>query len=248
MTKFSVLLPCHNEEKYLSYSLPSIFALGPNEVLLLLDRCSDNSAKVAQELAFKHRMSDKLKLIEVNEASDFRLRFAYLRTLGCSLCTHDIVLVTAADLILDSQISQFVDLIGKYGLITFEHVEYPVNWRHLVKRLLARFLPFGWIGGVRLFDRRLLKFEDEKELKGLESGEDSFLANSLRKHVKTLYVMSDTVHLRPREDRESHLLRGRLYARFRRGFWLAVACGLVTFRLGLIRGYIRESVKMKKQK
>lgn len=241
MTKFTVLLPIHNEASWLPYSLPSVFALNPNEILLLLDRCSDNSVEVAKELAFKHQMSDKLKLIEVNDASDYRLRFAYLRTFGCSLCTHDIVLVTAADLIIDSQIAQFVDLIGKYGLITFEHKDYPVNWRMVVKRLLSGFLPFDWLGGVRLFDRRLMfRFEDLEELKSLDS-EDTHLADAIRKHARTLYVISNTIHLRPKESIKRHYLRGRLYwSVAHRSFLITLLSALSMFRLNLIKGYIYE--------
>jgi len=244
MTDFSVVMPIHNEEHFLPYSLPSIYGLVPDDVILLFDRCSDNSLKVAYEIATRYKMLLVTRFIEVSRDSDFRLRFAFLRWLGCELASFDLVLVSAADLVLDSKIKNYVTQIGEYGLITFEHVEYPVNWRQLIKRLLARFLPFGWLGGVRLLDRRLLKFEDVEELKGLESGEDTHLAEALRGHCKTLYVMSDTVHLRPREDKESHLLRGRLYARFKRSFWLAFACGLVTVRLSLIKGYITERAKI----
>lgn len=113
----------------------------------------------------------------------------------------------------------------------------------MIKRLLSRFLPFGWLGGVRLVDRRLMfRYEDEDELKRMESGEDTHLAEALRDHCKTLYVMSDTLHLRPREDRDTHYLRGKLYARFGRSFLLTLASALVMFRLSLLKGYIHERV------
>jgi len=245
MNNFSVIMPIRNEESNLTFSLPSIYRLNPSDIVLLFDRCSDGSLRQAREIASRHKKLGITQFVSVDFPSDFGLRFAFLRTFGCKLAVCNTILITAADLVLDPKIRNYVDLVGEYGLVTFEYVDFPVNWRRLVKRLLARVLPFGWIGGVRLFDRRLLRFEDVEELKGLESGEDTFLVDSLRGHVKTLYVMSNTVHLRPRETMESHLLRGRLYARFRRSFLLAVACGLATFRLGLIKGYIRERVKLK---
>ena len=49
--KFSVIVPIHNEEEFLPYSLPSVYALNPEEVLLLFDRCSDKSANVASKIS-----------------------------------------------------------------------------------------------------------------------------------------------------------------------------------------------------
>jgi len=241
-------MPIHNEEAFIPFSLPSIYSLEPSDVVLLFDRCTDESYRVAKAVASRLSMLGKTQFVIVDEPSNFRFRIAFLRNLGCKLAVHDIVLRTDADIVLDLEIKEYVELIGEYGLISFEYVEFPVNWRHLIKRFLAGFLPFDWISGVRLFDRKLLKFEDLEELKSLESGEDTHLAETLKKFSKTMYVKSDTVHLRPREDKETHLLRGRLYARFNRGILMALACGLTTFRLGLIKGFIQERVKINGEK
>ena len=44
--QFSVVMLIHNEEKLLSYSLPSIYRLDPSEVVLIFDNCSDESELV----------------------------------------------------------------------------------------------------------------------------------------------------------------------------------------------------------
>ena len=235
--KFSVVIPVHNEEQFLSLVLPSVFRLKPDDVVLLFDRCSDGSLKLAKDLSARYHMLAVTQFVLVDEPSDYRFRFAFLRNFGCSLARYNVVVVSAADLILDQKIRDYVGLIGKYGLISFEHKE--LNWRHMIKRLLARVLPFDWLGSVRVFDRRLLRFEDLDELKTLES-EDTHLADSIRPHARTLYVMSNTVHLRPREDSLRHYRRGRLYAHYGRSFLLALGCTLCTLRFGLLKGYIHE--------
>ena len=239
MNKFSVVLPVHNEEQFLPLSLPSVYKLFPSEVVILFDRCSDGSLKVAKDIASRFRMLGKTMFVDVVEDCDFKMRVAYLRCLGVSLCSFDVVIVSGADLILDPKIADYVGSVGEFGLVTFEYKDFPVNWRMLVKRLLARVLPFDWVGGVRLFDRKLAKFEDLEELKTLTS-EDTHLAETIKKRAKTLYVMSDTVHLRPKESFMRHYRRGQLYAQYGRGFLLTLASAVSMWRFGLLKGYIHQ--------
>jgi len=239
MNRFSVVVPIHNEERFLPLSLPSIYRLFPSEVVLLFDRCTDNSVKVAREIASQFRMLSKTLFVDINGECDFRLRFAYLRCRGVELCSFDVVLISASDLILDRKIRNYVDLVGEFGLITFEYKDFPVNWRMLIKRLLARVLPFDWVGGVRLFDRRFTQFEDLEELKSLSS-EDTHLAEAIKGQTKTLYVLSDTVHLRPKESFKRHYRRGKLYAQYERSFLLTLASAVCMLRFGLLKGYIHE--------
>jgi len=248
MNEFSVVLPIHNEEENLKISLSSVFKLNPTEVLILLDRCTDGSLDIINAIIDKQDLQKVVKCVTIDDTElTFRSRFAFLRTLGCKLAQYDIVLITAADLVLDPIIVEYVPLIGKYGLITFDMVEYPVSWRRIVKRLLARILPLPWLGGVRIFDRRLLQYEDLDELKTMESGEDTHLADAIRKVAETLYILTNTIHLRPREDKDSHYLFGKLYWQFNRGFWLTLASALALGRLNLIEGYLHARIDREKR-
>ncbi len=241
--QYSAVLPIHNEQELLPYSLPSIYQLQPDETVLLFDRCTDNSLQIAHKIATKHHMVNKTRFVNVLEESDYQMRSAYLRVLGCTLAKHNTILYSNADLILDPKIKEYIKSVTKYGLITFEYKDYPINWRMNIKRLISKILPFDWLGAVRLFDRRLMfKHENLEELKSLES-EDTHLANAIREHKKTLYIHTNTTHLRPRENQKRHYLRGRLYAQFNRSFLLTVASAISMLRFGLLKGYIHERFK-----
>lgn len=236
---FSIVVPIHNEEKLLPQTLPSITALKPDQIILLFDRCTDNSQKTARNIIARNRMLGITLFIKIDKTYDYKLPFAFLRVLGCGFSIYDNVLITAADLILDPKIKDYISLMNKYGLITFEHKDYPVNWRNLIKRLLTRILPFNWLGGTRIFNRMLMyDHEDLDDLKKRD-WEDTHLADAIRPHMKSLYVLSDTIHLRPRESPEHHTRLGRIYREAGRSFTLTLLCALCMWRLNMLKGYIR---------
>lgn len=70
MEAFTVVMPVHNEEKFLPLSLPSIYNLKPSEVILIFDRCTDKSLEVAKKLSTKHHLHEKTKFVEVTENND----------------------------------------------------------------------------------------------------------------------------------------------------------------------------------
>jgi len=140
MAKFSVVMPIHNEQEYLPYSLPSIYKLEPNEVILLFDRCTDESMLIAKKITDKFRYTKKVKFISCDHPSNWESRVAWIRTLGYNLADNDIILRVDADAVLDPQIKNHLTLIGKNntGMICFEYVNYPLSWRDIVEKLIKR--------------------------------------------------------------------------------------------------------------
>jgi len=241
MSAFSVVIPVHNEEKLLPLALPSVLRLEPTEVIVLLDRCSDNSEKLVKEISTRFGIEDKIVIVNIDrEDTGFKFRSAFLRVFGCGLASCNIVLVADADLVIDPKIKDYINQVDSLGFISFEYKDFPVNPRHQIKRILGKFLPFNWLGGVKLFRRDMMfLFEDMAELKTLAS-QDTHLADAFRKHGYGKYVMSNTIHLRPKEDKDRHVLRGRLYARYGRGLALTILSGVCMLRFGVIKGYIKE--------
>ena len=47
---FTIILPVHNEEQMLKRTLPSMIRLKPDEVVVLLDRCTDKSHEICERL------------------------------------------------------------------------------------------------------------------------------------------------------------------------------------------------------
>ena len=245
MIKFTAVMPIHNEQRMLWSSLPSLYALQPNETILVFDRCSDASQAVAQKIADRCGCLDKTRFLEVNEPCDWSFRVAYLRTLGFREAGYDSVLTTDADIILDPHIKNHFGLLGKNGVATvvFEYVDYPVNFRNTIKRLCEHAkLPFPWLSAIRLFSRGAwLETADNPHVKELESAEDTYWHRQICEKHKARLVLSDCVHLRPRENRENHYLRGRMYWKAtKRSFLTTFLSAVMLFRPFLLKGYIHE--------
>jgi glycosyltransferase involved in cell wall biosynthesis len=248
MVKFTVLLPIHNEESYLPYSLPSVYELSPDEVILLFDRCIDNSEKIAYTISERYKMLDKTLFVNVPESPDWRFRSSFLRVYGTKLAKHDLVLLTNADIILNPQITRYFILIGNndVALISFMYKDFPVDYRNLLKRLLisTKFKALGnerWLTGIMLFSKRVaLESEDFESLKQIESAEDTHLHIAITKRYRSLCFNLNIIHLRPRGSSRD-LLRGRLlWAVSHRSFLHVLLTGIMFFRLNIIKGYIQE--------
>jgi len=67
--KFSVVVPIHNEAKYLPYSLPAIYRLEPDEVILIFDRCTDESLEISKNISEKFGNKSETRYIELNKPS-----------------------------------------------------------------------------------------------------------------------------------------------------------------------------------
>lgn len=236
-------MPIHNEEALLSYSLPSVYELEPDEVVLVFDRCTDKSRQIAKTITDhykrKHASTAETVFVMANEPSDYEYRVAYLMRKGFAVAKNDSILVTAADIILDRQI------LGKTkqptALVSFEYKDFPVSFRNVVKRLLECVLPLQWLSGIHLFSQRSWReTEDREKVKQISRAEDTFRADAIRTRYGTKLVLSNTVHLRERENREDHFQRGRAAYMVGRPFWLTILKAVVLLRLNEIKGYLHE--------
>jgi glycosyltransferase involved in cell wall biosynthesis len=245
--KFSVVMPIHNEEAFLPYSLPSVYRLHPDEVILLFDWCSDKSMEVAVRVGSRYGMLDRTFMTEVDSRkSDSRFAHSFGRLYGSQIAKNDIVLFTAGDMILDSKITSYIDMIGKDGVafISFVHKNYPVDWRLLIKRLLVKTKTRGlgkekWLGAIMLYDRRCgFECEKEEDLQKIINAQDTHLRRAIATKYKTLCFTSNTIHLRPMESKR-HYLRGKLYwIDLKRSFLVTLLSSVMILRLNLLKGYI----------
>ena len=244
MMRFSVVMPIHNEADFLPFSLPSVYALMPSEIILIFDNCTDNSVTVVERIMRKY---DPLCHITVcidvvPKELEHKTRLSYLMRLGMERAFYYVVLVTAGDIILDPRISKWITQITQFPFMSFEYVDYPVNWRTLVKQGL-RFLPL-WadnrLSGIYAVDRRVRnECEDPEMLKSIELGEDTLLQQCIRTKYPTTFFNAKNIHLRPREDSALHYNRGLCYWKItRRGFLKTVLSAVVSGRFNLIKGYI----------
>ena len=247
-TNFSAILPIHNEERNLPFSLPSIYGLNPNETILLFDRCTDHSVKTAQAITEHYGMSDRTKIVFVNEESEWKNRHAYVSRIGYSMARNDLLLDTAADIILDFKILKYFPLIEKTNVafISFLYIDYPISFRNLLKRLLVGIglVPPShkqkWLAGPHIFSKKAwLETEDQNSVKNVVRAHDTHLHCALLTKYSSRCIKTKTFHLRPRESSSMHYLRGQLYWTVaKRSFLLTLLSALFFLRLKLIKGYI----------
>lgn len=249
---FSVVVPIHNEEAFLPYSLPSIFRLRPDETILLFDRCTDLSVEIAWMIAQKFGMTGKTKFINVTRQNDWGYSHAYVARKGYLMTRNNLILATAADIILDPTITNYFPLVATSNIafISFLHVDYPVSFRNLLKRLLVRIglLPPShkerWLAGPYVFSKRAwLETEDQEAVKKVVRAHDTHLHKAILTKYSSRCIVTRTFHLRPRESNQMHYLRGQLYWTVaKRSFLLTLLSALFYVRLGLIKGYIHARI------
>ena len=255
---FSVVLPIHNEAELLKFSFPSIFRLNPKETILLFDNCTDDSYDVAIRIAKSMNFFKKsiFKIVDKEEVKQFSFRPTILRRMGYNIAKCDKILKTDADLILDPKIKDYIYLLGKKSvrIFTFEYIDYPISYRHMVKRFLEKLkLPLPkserWLGGNILFFREDWKnaFNKRQEnenkkvdLHRLKRGEDTlFHKLLLSKHYRSEIVLTNTIHLRPVESPERHYLRGQIsWNVAKRPFIIILIQAIFFNRFNMIKGYL----------
>ena len=233
----------HNEAPMLPLSLPSLYGLDPDEIIVLLDRCTNESLDVAKKIASHYDPEFKLtKLLEIDKPADFRSRIGFLMNRGIEEAANNLVLITGADLILDPRIGLFLHTTPVPSLVSFSYIDFPVNWRNLIQRLVSHFpiAKSGKLAGVLAVNREvLMDCVDLQALKRIELAVDTFWQTSIQAKHPTSHILSRTIHLRPTETKERHYLKGKLYWNVaKRPFLKTLANALITLRFDLIRGYI----------
>lgn len=256
---FSVVMPIHNESEALKLSLPSVFRLDPAETILLFDDCTDDSYEVAVEIAKKTNFFEKtiFKSVSKEEGAQFLFRPTFLRRMGYSMAKCSKVLKTDADLVLDPKIKDYIPKLGKnnVGVITFEYLDFPISYRHMIKRLLEKIgIPLpqseSWLGGnilffiedwKKAFQKRQENESMKVDLEKVERGEDTLFHKLLisEQHRKSMIVLTKTLHLRPVESPKRHYLRGQISWKVaKRPFSLILAQAIIFNRLNMIKGYL----------
>ena len=167
------------------------------------------------------------------------------------------ILKTDADLVLDPKIKDYISRLGKdnIGIITFEYLDYPISYRHMIKRLLEKMripLPQSerWLGGnilffvedwKKAFQKRQEDENKKVDLAKVKRGEDTLFHKALlsEQHRKSIIVLTNTLHLRPVESPKRHYLRGQISWKVaKRSFILILAQAIIFNRLNMIKGYL----------
>jgi glycosyltransferase involved in cell wall biosynthesis len=212
---FSVITPIHNEEEYLPYSLPSIYRLDPDEVILIFDRCTDGSRmvseKIAREMDFTHR-TEFVEMIDPSPGWTFRK--AFIRRYGYKLARNDLILNVDADMYLDPSINEHIQNVGRdgVGIVSFGYLDKPYSIRSFIKRIITSLFPFKGFSGLFAFSKRAwLNTESEESARRIILSEDSHLCINIVRSYRRRFFNTRTLHLRPNENTRRHFMRGIAY-------------------------------------
>lgn len=211
--RFSVVVPVHNEEENIPYSFPSIFSLNPDEVVVIFDRCIDNSPNKVVDIWKIYRRVTNLKSIFVDFDVDWVERVGFLRRLGYRECRNDVILTTDADIILDRKILDYIKFIDdEVKLVKFGFLDYPYNLKCFLRQLYSTILPFKGYSGLYAFSKRAwLECEDQESAR-LSPAEDAHLQLAIERRYRSLHFNTKSLHLRPTEGAASDMKRGWGYA------------------------------------
>jgi glycosyltransferase involved in cell wall biosynthesis len=214
-TSFTVITPIHNEAKYLPYSLPSIYRLDPDEVILIFDRCTDNSKKISEEIAREAGFAHRTEFIEMNSPSpEWTFRKAFIRRYGYKLARNDVILNVDADMYLDTSINEHIGIVGKngVGIVSFGYLDKPYSVRSFIKRIITSLFPFKGFSGLFAFSKRAwVNTESEESARRIILSEDSHLCINIMRGYSRRFFNTRTLHMRPNENTRRHFMRGIAY-------------------------------------
>ena len=205
---FSVVMPVHNEEKNLLFSLPNLLKLRSDELIILIDNCTDRSKQVIEDYAKKGCFNGSLKFIEVKEIpADWKYRVAYLFRLGYRSVKNDTILTTAADIVFDQSVKKYIDDFGRddVKIVSFGLKPYPLDRIYFVRKIISFFLPRSTFSGVFLFSRKAWQdTEREEDAKSVLRAQDTLTFRSIRRKYPARHIWTNSLHLRSRVNESGY--------------------------------------------
>lgn len=193
---FTVVLPVHNEAKVLRATLPTIFRTNPAEVVVIFDRCTDNSEGETRRVwkqGFEHI---KLQTITNKEKSNWSYNLSYLYDQGIRAATNDVVLLCQADILYDvKKISNNMHLANDH-IVSFGVAAHPhyAKWNWAVTRFL-RSIVEGYSGTVA-FSKAL--YQDVHLVpEAIQNFDTHISIQRKRKRLPYIFIDTKSLHIRP---------------------------------------------------
>lgn len=205
----TLICPCHNEQEMLPQTINSMYNVGADEIIFLLDRCTDATETVIDAKIIHENTETLVIHVNKNEGKGWRFRSAFLRRKGYTLADNDTIINTSADIVLDPKIREYIKLIPKYGLVSFGYLEKPWNIQQFMRILISETkISHGFAGLLALSKKAWEETEDIEELKQIERAEDTHLQYAIKSKYPTKHINTKSIHLRPNENFRDHYKRG----------------------------------------
>jgi len=239
--KVSVVMPIHNEEDLLPYSLNSMLNAPVYEFVFVLDRCTDGSKEIVSRFATRverYRILEKSETSWLNPAAE-----AY--DFGAQYASGDCIYFIDADVVVDKRV--FNPRHWREGnALRFRYYNYdihgvPIRWAYektLLKITERLGISTGHFATVIAFKRdHWIKTRQEsppENVEGLRKNPRLVLGRiMMQEHERRFVRIADTscLHLRPKTTASEQELQG--IARYVLGYrlWKVVLHSIMYFQI-----------------
>lgn len=247
--KISGAMPVHNEEKYLPYSLASLLSCSLDELVVVLDRCTDRSEQIVRH--FTRKAPFKVKVINVKEQR-WQFHTAEVFNIGFKNTTGDVIYCIAADVYYNPKIFKIDWKDIDFAL--FPYVDYSLygsiidklhgSWIRFCKTIIRTLYPQlskkPVLSVLRAFKKRLL---DVIPLMDVPSEDTWFNRQAYERGFKYKYFQDlVSLHLRPTtiSMKQKQLQLGRRRAKMNYPFWKVVGQSVMFVQPYLFKGYMNK--------
>lgn len=237
----SVIMPIHNEEEYLPYSLESLKQIEDHfEFIFILDRCTDNSEALVRHW-FPNARIVKKEICKWRHSIAENFQIGFEMSKGDIICVHDADVTTPRNLL-----SLLVELRNDVAsvaptLLTCKEISF-LNRLYYHWEKTRRFAPLGEEprGALRLIRRECLQ-----KVSGFKDvpSQDTQLDIDLRKAGYQSKVVTDVIyyHLRKfsfKKAVKSQIKDGRMRRQIKMPFWRVLGSAILRLRPGVVYGYL----------
>jgi glycosyltransferase involved in cell wall biosynthesis len=202
--RISVVMAAHNEEEYLPYSLNSLAGAPIDELVIVLDRCTDESLRIVENF----KCNFEKKIIQLQEKR-WKNPTAEPFAVAAKAATGDIVYVLGADIYADQKI--FRADWSNLDYRSWSHEGYPLakkdqmlivrvreNLANAYEKLKCRLVGLKFATGVYAYKKHVYTVVQHQDY---DAEDQLFLNTCAKKRLRYKFENSRCLHLRPDSDR-----------------------------------------------
>jgi len=242
-------MPIHDEENYLPFSLASLLNANLDELVVVLDRCTDRSETIID--FFAEQVDYEIKKVIIKKRRWF-YPTAEVFTIGFNEASGDVIYSLAGDCIYNPKIFR-IDW-SQIEFASFPYLEYPIYGK-LIEKIQA-----GWINiyrkiaqllypklsgkdnfsGIYAFKRHVYEAIPRKDIM---SEDIWFLKEAWKRGYRYKYFPNlINIHLRPTllHDKEKQRWQGLSRARLGYPLWKVIAHSIILGKPEVFKKYIQE--------
>ena len=241
----SGVMPVHNEEAYLPFSLTSLRESSVDELVVVLDRCTDRSENIINR--FAETVPFSVRVVKVGERRWFYPTAEVFR-LGFNMAEGDVIYSLAADCLYDPKIFTIdwsdldVASFHYFGyalhrpLPTKLHTQWINFYRFLLNVLYPKLTKKPKLSGIYAFKKHVL---EEIQIPDVFSEDIWFLRQALKHKFRYKYFSNfRNVHLRPGIGMRKQKDHGVGKAKLGYPLWKVIAHSVLLWKPWTFKAYL----------